>query len=118
MSALQLRRVRADVLISRDAGSCPPLAGEVCCPDAQHHRVAVGLGDACCGRMPYSTVGAQLCCAGRLRDGHGQQCCGGQLVSREAQCCGGADEGVAYSRLPGEGPRLPFSNGADEKQIQ
>ncbi|XP_059533348.1 usherin [Myotis daubentonii] len=77
------------------------LPGEVCCPDAQHHRVAVGLGDACCGRMPYSTAGAQVCCAGRLRDGHGQQCCGGQLVSREAQCCGGADGGVAYSRLPG-----------------
>nr|KAF6302646.1 hypothetical protein mPipKuh1_018529 [Pipistrellus kuhlii] len=77
------------------------LPGEVCCPDAQHHRVAVGLGDACCGRMPYSTAGAQVCCAGKLRDSLSQQCCGGQLVSSEAQCCGGADRGVAHRRLPG-----------------
>ncbi|XP_016076620.1 PREDICTED: usherin [Miniopterus natalensis] len=77
------------------------LPGEVCCPDEPHHRVSVGIGDACCGRMPYSRSGAQLCCAGRLRDGHGRRCCGGQVVGRDLECCGGAEEGTAYSRLPG-----------------
>ncbi|KAM9212500.1 usherin [Dugong dugon] len=76
------------------------LPGEVCCPDEQHDRVSVGLGDACCGRMPYSTAGHQICCAGRLHDDHGQQCCGGQTVSKDLECCGG-EEGVVYVRLPG-----------------
>ncbi|KAI4537068.1 hypothetical protein MG293_013271, partial [Ovis ammon polii] len=77
------------------------LPGEVCCPDEQHNRVSAGLGNSCCGRMPYSTSGKQICCAGRLHDGHGQQCCGGQIVSKDFECCGGQEEGVAYSRLPG-----------------
>ncbi|XP_069911419.1 usherin isoform X2 [Oryctolagus cuniculus] len=75
--------------------------GEVCCPDEQHNRVSVGIGDSCCGRMPYSTSGNQICCAGRLHDGHGQQCCGGQIVSKDLECCGGEEEGVLYSHLPG-----------------
>ncbi|XP_004700202.1 usherin [Echinops telfairi] len=77
------------------------LPGEICCPDEQHNRVSVGRGDACCGRMPYSTSGHQICCAGRLHDGHAQQCCGGQIVSRELECCGGEDEGAVFTRLPG-----------------
>ncbi|XP_025748029.1 usherin [Callorhinus ursinus] len=77
------------------------LPGEVCCPDEQHNRVSTGIGDSCCGRMPYSTSGNQICCAGRLHDGHGQQCCGGQIVSKDLECCGGEEEGMAYSRLPG-----------------
>ncbi|KAG3258086.1 usherin, transcript variant X1 [Ictidomys tridecemlineatus] len=77
------------------------LPGEVCCPDEQHNRVSVGIGDACCGRMPYSTSGNQICCAGRLHDGHDQQCCGGQIVSKDLKCCGGEVEGMVYSPLPG-----------------
>ncbi|KAI5940642.1 Usherin [Manis javanica] len=77
------------------------LPGEVCCPDEQHNRVSTGIGDSCCGRMPYSTSGNQICCAGRLHDGHGQQCCGGQIVSKDLECCGGAEKGVVYSRLAG-----------------
>ncbi|KFO25414.1 Usherin [Fukomys damarensis] len=53
------------------------LPGEICCPDEQHGRVSVGRGDACCGRTPCSSSGHQLCCAGTLHDGRGQQCCGG-----------------------------------------
>ncbi|XP_040841245.1 usherin [Ochotona curzoniae] len=75
--------------------------GEVCCPDEEHTRVSVGIGDSCCGRMPYSTSGNQICCAGQLHDGHGQQCCGGQMVSRDLECCGGDADGVPYWRLPG-----------------
>ncbi|XP_013375386.1 PREDICTED: usherin isoform X1 [Chinchilla lanigera] len=75
--------------------------GEVCCPDEPHNRVSVGLGDACCGRMPYSSAGPQICCAGTLHDGHGRQCCGGRVVSADAQCCGGQERGVAYGPLPG-----------------
>ncbi|XP_060145902.1 usherin [Globicephala melas] len=77
------------------------LPGEVCCPDEQHNRVSTGLGDSCCGRLPYSTSGNQICCAGRLHDGHDQQCCGGQIVSKDFECCGGEEQGVVYSRLPG-----------------
>ncbi|XP_045715406.1 usherin [Phyllostomus hastatus] len=77
------------------------LPGEVCCPDERHRRAAAGLGDACCGGAPYSTSGRQVCCAGRLHDGRGQQCCGGQVIPKELECCGGAEEGLGYSRLPG-----------------
>ncbi|XP_004439711.1 PREDICTED: usherin [Ceratotherium simum simum] len=77
------------------------LPGEVCCPDEEHHRVSTGIGDSCCGRMPYSASGNQICCAGRLHDGHGQQCCDGQIVSKDLECCGGGEDGMVYSRLPG-----------------
>uniref|UniRef100_A0A673TE79 Usherin n=1 Tax=Suricata suricatta TaxID=37032 RepID=A0A673TE79_SURSU len=77
------------------------LPGEVCCPDEQHNRVSTGIGDSCCGRMPYSTSGNQICCAGKLHDGHGQQCCGGQIVSKDLECCGGEEDGMVYRRLPG-----------------
>lgn len=87
---------------------CPKLTGEVCCPDEQHNRVSTGIGDSCCGRMPYSTSGNQICCAGRLHDGYGQQCCGGQIVSIDLECCGGEEEGMAYSRLPGKEPLSTF----------
>nr|XP_004672060.2 usherin [Jaculus jaculus] len=77
------------------------LPGEVCCPDEQNNRVSVGLGDACCGRMPYATSGNQLCCAGRLHDRRGRQCCGGQVVSQDLRCCGGGEEGEPHGHLPG-----------------
>ncbi|XP_052593935.1 usherin [Peromyscus californicus insignis] len=77
------------------------LPGEICCPDEQHNRVSVGFGDACCGRMPYATSGSQVCCAGRLHDGYGQQCCGGEMVSQDFKCCGGGEKGMVYSHLPG-----------------
>lgn len=89
---------------------CPKLTGEVCCPDEQHNRVSTGIGDSCCGRMPYSTSGNQICCAGRLRDGHGQQCCGGQIVNKDLECCGGEEEGMVYSRLPGKEPLSTFQS--------
>ncbi|XP_055465169.1 usherin [Psammomys obesus] len=77
------------------------LPGEICCPDEQRTRASVGFGDACCGGMPYSTSGSQLCCAGKLRDGYRQQCCGGEMVSQGFKCCGGAEAGVVNSDLPG-----------------
>ncbi|EHB00446.1 Usherin [Heterocephalus glaber] len=77
------------------------LPGEICCLDEQHGRVSVDLGDACCGRMPYSSAGHQMCCGGTLHDGRGRQCCGGQVVSSDLQCCGGAARGLAYAHLPG-----------------
>ncbi|XP_003474286.2 usherin isoform X2 [Cavia porcellus] len=77
------------------------LPGEICCPDAQHERVSVGLGDACCGRMPYASSGHQICCAGVLHDGRGRQCCGGQVVSSAVRCCGGEVRGLVYPALPG-----------------
>ncbi|EGV92555.1 Usherin [Cricetulus griseus] len=78
------------------------LPGEICCPDEQHNRASVGLGDACCGRMPYATSGSQVCCAGRLHNSYGQQCCGREMVSQDFTCCGGEEEGVVYSHLPVE----------------
>ncbi|XP_004685295.1 PREDICTED: LOW QUALITY PROTEIN: usherin [Condylura cristata] len=77
------------------------LPGEVCCPDEQHNRVSTGISDSCCGRMPYSSSGNQICCAGRLHDGHRQQCDGGQIVNKDVECCGGEQEGVVYRHLPG-----------------
>ncbi|XP_052056319.1 usherin [Apodemus sylvaticus] len=77
------------------------LPGEICCPDERHNRVSVGLGDACCGTMPYATSGSQVCCSGRLQDGYRQQCCGGEMVSQDFKCCGGEEEGMVYSYLPG-----------------
>ncbi|XP_028616049.1 usherin isoform X2 [Grammomys surdaster] len=77
------------------------LAGEICCPDERHNRVSVGIGDACCGTMPYATSGSQVCCAGRLQDGYRRQCCGGEMVSQDFKCCGGGEVGMVYSYLPG-----------------
>ncbi|XP_054543780.1 usherin-like, partial [Talpa occidentalis] len=77
------------------------LPGEVCCPDEQHNRVSTGISDSCCGRMPFSSSGNQICCAGRLHDGHRQQCCSGQIVNKDLECCGGEQESVVYRHLPG-----------------
>jgi hypothetical protein len=41
------------------------MEGEICCPDNNEDRVAIGKGDSCCGTIPYSTSGSQICCAGR-----------------------------------------------------
>ena len=40
------------------------LEDEVCCYDDAEDRVTVGVGDSCCGTVPYSSSGAQVCCAG------------------------------------------------------
>uniref|UniRef100_A0A4W4GYM7 Usher syndrome 2A (autosomal recessive, mild) n=1 Tax=Electrophorus electricus TaxID=8005 RepID=A0A4W4GYM7_ELEEL len=75
--------------------------GEVCCPDRGQRRVSVGPGDSCCGTWPFSSSTGQVCCSGSLHDGFSSQCCGGQLVSRDAVCCGDAGRGTAYSPTPG-----------------
>ncbi|KAM4814939.1 usherin-like, partial [Thomomys bottae] len=77
------------------------LPGEICCPDEEHNRVSVGIGDSCCGRMPYPSSGHQICCAGKLHDAQDRQCCGGQIVNGDLECCGGHEEGMVYGRLPG-----------------
>ncbi|KAK1793453.1 hypothetical protein P4O66_011830 [Electrophorus voltai] len=80
--------------------------GEVCCPDRGQRRVSVGPGDSCCGTWPFSSSTGQVCCSGSLHDGFSSQCCGGQLVSRDAVCCGDAGQGTAYSPTPGKAPPL------------
>ncbi|XP_030271338.1 usherin [Sparus aurata] len=74
---------------------------ENCCPDHSHGRVSVGLGDSCCGGVPYSTRGGQLCCSGSLHDGYGVQCCGGQIVDDTLVCCGDAERGEVHTYTPG-----------------
>ncbi|XP_074120778.1 usherin [Sminthopsis crassicaudata] len=76
------------------------LQGEICCLDVEHQRVSVGVGDSCCKNIPYSASGNQICCAGELHDGYQQQCCGGQMVSKELVCCGGEEEGRVNIPLP------------------
>lgn len=75
---------------------------EYCCPDHLQGRVSVGLGDRCCGGVPYSMTGGQLCCSGSLHDGYGVQCCGGRLVDDALVCCGNAESGEVYKDTPGE----------------
>lgn len=79
---------------------------ENCCPDHSHGRVSVGLGDSCCGGVPYSTRGGQLCCSGSLHDGYGVQCCGGQIVDDTLVCCGDAERGEVHTYTPGERRKL------------
>nr|XP_040024120.1 usherin isoform X2 [Gasterosteus aculeatus aculeatus] len=74
---------------------------EKCCPDHEQGRVSVGPGDRCCGGVPYSMKGGQLCCSGRLRDGYGVQCCGGRIVDDFLVCCGDAERGDAHTYTPG-----------------
>ena len=40
------------------------LPGEVCCYDNTEDRVTIGIGDGCCGTVPFSSTGAQTCCYG------------------------------------------------------
>ena len=40
------------------------LPGEVCCYDNTEDRVTIGIGDGCCGTVPFSSTGAQTCCDG------------------------------------------------------
>ncbi|KYO43601.1 usherin isoform J [Alligator mississippiensis] len=77
------------------------LAGEICCPNEEQNRVSVGVGDACCQGTPYSTSGNQICCCGSLHDGFNQQCCGGQVVSKDLICCGDEEVGTVYRPLTG-----------------
>lgn len=76
--------------------------GEVCCPDQGNLRVSVGLGDTCCGLMPFSSTAGQICCNGSLHDGYRSQCCGGKLVSKEVVCCGDPHKGTAHTLVPGK----------------
>lgn len=40
---------------------------EKCCPDPTQERVDIGMGNSCCGRIPYLSVNSsQLCCGGRF----------------------------------------------------
>lgn len=75
---------------------------EYCCPDHLQGRVSVGLGDSCCGGVPYSVKGGQLCCNGSLHDGYGVQCCGGKVVDHSLVCCGDHDEGEVHTFIPSE----------------
>ncbi|KAM9366692.1 usherin [Symphorus nematophorus] len=74
---------------------------ENCCPDHSWGRVSVGLGDSCCGGVPYSMSGGQLCCGGSLHDGYGVQCCGAQLVDDTLVCCGDTERGEVHTYVPG-----------------
>ncbi|KAK2854220.1 hypothetical protein Q5P01_006881 [Channa striata] len=74
---------------------------EYCCPDHLQGRVSVGLGDSCCGGVPYSRKFGQLCCGGSLRDGYGAQCCGGRIVRDAQVCCGDAEKGEVHAYNPG-----------------
>ncbi|XP_041646715.1 usherin [Cheilinus undulatus] len=74
---------------------------ENCCPDHSQGRVSVGPGDSCCGGVPYSMRGGQLCCGGSLHDGYKVQCCGGRIVDETQVCCGDAGKGEVHSYRPG-----------------
>ncbi|XP_068431767.1 usherin [Clinocottus analis] len=74
---------------------------ENCCPDHKQGRVSVGLGDSCCGGVPYSMKGSQLCCSGSLHDDYGVQCCGGHIVDDTLVCCGDAESGEVHTCTPG-----------------
>nr|XP_046239587.1 usherin [Scatophagus argus] len=74
---------------------------ENCCPDHSRGRVSVGLGDSCCGGVPYSMRGGQICCSGSLHDGYGVQCCGGRIVDDTLVCCGDAERGEVHTYAPG-----------------
>ncbi|XP_078016774.1 usherin [Epinephelus lanceolatus] len=74
---------------------------ENCCPDHMQGRVSVGLGDSCCGGVPYSMKGGQLCCSGSLHDGYGVQCCGGRIVDDTLVCCGDAERGEVHTFTAG-----------------
>lgn len=76
---------------------------ENCCPDHSRGRYSVGLGDSCCGGVPYSGRDGQLCCSGSLHDGFGVQCCGGRIVDNTLVCCGDAERGEVHTYAPGEG---------------
>uniref|UniRef100_A0A4W6FW95 Usherin n=1 Tax=Lates calcarifer TaxID=8187 RepID=A0A4W6FW95_LATCA len=74
---------------------------EYCCPDHSQGRVSVGLGDSCCGGVPYAVKGGQLCCGRSLHDGYGVQCCGGRMVDDTLVCCGDAERGEVHTYTPG-----------------
>nr|XP_018671138.2 usherin isoform X1 [Ciona intestinalis] len=71
---------------------------EVCCQDPIEDRVSVGVGDSCCGGVPYTDNGLQICCDGSLHDGFERQCCGGMVVTSDKQCCGNTIDGAVYDQ--------------------
>ncbi|XP_068172657.1 usherin isoform X1 [Antennarius striatus] len=74
---------------------------ENCCPDRSQGRVSVGLGDSCCGGVPFSTMGGQLCCSGTLYDSYGVQCCGGRVVDDTLVCCSDSGRGEVHTYTSG-----------------
>ncbi len=35
---------------------------EICCENPNQDSVSVGVGDSCCGGIPFTSSGAQICC--------------------------------------------------------
>ncbi|XP_075195246.1 usherin [Anomaloglossus baeobatrachus] len=76
-------------------------AGDVCCYNKSQNRISTGDGNSCCGDIPYSTAGPQICCGGSLYDGVTQPCCGGRIIPPGFICCGDDQEGSLYRQLLG-----------------
>lgn len=66
------------------------LPGSVCCP-TDDGGVTTGIGDACCGGMPYIANDSVICCGGRLYSNHStRKCCGSEIISTlSTKCCNG-----------------------------
>ncbi|XP_071494817.1 LOW QUALITY PROTEIN: usherin-like [Diadema antillarum] len=77
------------------------LPGQICCPDPDENRVAIGAGDACCAGVPYDSREPQICCAGQFADAMNGQCCGDRIVPAAQICCSEGDLGLAYDALGG-----------------
>lgn len=67
---------------------------EVCCPEVD--RLSIGYGDSCCGTVPYSSSGAQMCCSGVLHSRYNQSCCGGVVTPSHLTCCGDEKSGFSF----------------------
>ncbi|XP_055957020.1 usherin [Patella vulgata] len=70
--------------------------GSSCCADTVEDRITIGYGDSCCGSVPYSSTGSQICCTNQLFGRYTKQCCGGLVVSDSAVCCGNGTTGEVY----------------------
>ncbi|MFT7813012.1 usherin [Arapaima gigas] len=79
----------------------PVRPDEVCCSSTNWLLVSVGLGDSCCGGIPFSSSSGQICCREELHDGFNTQCCGGQVVELHMVCCGNEESGTAYTPTEG-----------------
>lgn len=74
--------------------------GHVCCTG--DNGVVVGVGNSCCGDVPYDTNGSKTCLCGGLYDKFPmvRKCCGGKIVSIAETCCGNSARGKAYTLDP------------------
>ncbi|XP_062584554.1 usherin-like isoform X1 [Saccostrea cucullata] len=77
------------------------LPDHTCCEDDNEDRVSVGLGNLCCGDIPYLNNSAQMCCDGELHAALDQVCCGGQVYDGHVICCGDHVTGSAYQMQSG-----------------